>query len=135
MKQNLFLLGIILTTFPMASKTQISVLSPYTLVSFYGSRQIPFVMSNFGDVPYGRTLTGDVIEASQREGCRETGANYDNKIVMVRRGTCHFAQKVYIAQKAGAMMVLIVDNVTEPLSKVFPVERGMDLYRKVYLGL
>ena len=130
MKHDLFL-PLLLTLLPLTLKSQISVLEPYTLVAFYGNREIPFVMSNFGDVPYGRTLTGEVVQASPSEGCVKTRANYENKIVLVSRGNCHFAEKVHNAQQAGALMVIIVDNVAESLTKVFPVERGMDLYRKV----
>lgn len=129
------LLLILATLAPTAILSQISVLSPYTLAAFYGARQIEFIMANFGDVPYGRTITGDVVQASPSDGCSETNANYQNKIVMVERGICHFAQKVYNAQKSEAIMVIIIDNQVEDLGKIFPVERGFDLYDKVFKAL
>jgi hypothetical protein len=70
------------------------------------------------DIHFNRTLSPYVLPATvaNREGCNNSyelndyPANTAGKLVMVRRGSCPFVQKVLAAQKAGARAVVIVDN-------------------------
>lgn len=45
------------------------------------------------------------------DGCTATTQNYSGKIVLIRRGTCSFESKAVIAQNAGAVGVIIINNV------------------------
>jgi hypothetical protein len=43
-------------------------------------------------------------------------------IVLTKRGDCPFADKVYNAQKAGAALVIFIDNKQEDIAHVLPLE-------------
>lgn len=45
-------------------------------------------------------------------------------IVMVHRNGCNFSEKVLNAQKIGASLVIITDNNTEDVHRIFPIERS-----------
>ena len=51
------------------------------------------------------------------EGCDQinNAAAMNGKIVLIKRGNCLFVEKVLNAQKAGAIAVVIFNNVSEPL--------------------
>jgi hypothetical protein len=49
--------------------------------------------------------------APTEDGCTTTSQNYSGKIVLIRRGTCSFESKAVIAQNAGAVGVIIMNNV------------------------
>jgi hypothetical protein len=79
----------------------------------------PFVIggANYGptgfDVEADVVLVNDGIEAPF-DGCEGPLANADEisgKIALVLRGNCDFIQKTYYAEQAGALAVLVVDNV------------------------
>ena len=78
----------------------------------------PFAIggANFGppafDVEADVVLVNDGIEAPF-DGCQGPLANaaeISGKIALVLRGNCDFTQKTYIAEQAGALAVLVVDN-------------------------
>lgn len=48
--------------------------------------------------------------APNEDGCTATSQNYANKIVLIRRGSCTFESKSVIAQNAGALAVIIMNN-------------------------
>lgn len=43
------------------------------------------------------------------------GAELNGKIVMIKRGTCSFVEKVMFAQNAGALAVIVVNNLEEDI--------------------
>ncbi|WP_136667750.1 PA domain-containing protein [Flavobacterium sp. H122] len=57
----------------------------------------PIVLMNDGTAP-----TDD--------GCTAAVQNYSGKIVLIRRGTCSFESKAVVAQNAGAVGVIIMNN-------------------------
>ncbi|QQR47858.1 myxosortase-dependent M36 family metallopeptidase MepA [Myxococcus xanthus] len=81
------------------------------------------VSSTFG--PQTFEVTGDVVAAldaantagpSDRDGCTAltNAAEVNGKIAIIDRGTCGFVDKVTNAQNAGAIGVIIHDNVAGP---------------------
>lgn len=44
------------------------------------------------------------------DGCSATTQNYTGKIVLIRRGSCTFESKSVVAQNAGAVAVIIMNN-------------------------
>lgn len=74
-------------------------------------------IANFGLVPYGHTLVGDLkfIEANEY-GCQAFNNSLKNgteqsPIVIVRRGSCSFVQKVRNIEHGGGRLAIIVDEV------------------------
>ena len=72
----------------------------------------------FGPLLTAGGLTGDVVQAldgvgTSTDGCTAltNGAAVSGKIALIDRGTCGFTVKVINAQTAGAIAVIIVDNV------------------------
>ena len=57
----------------------------------------PIVLMNDGTAP-------------TEDACSATTQNYTGKIVLIRRGTCSFESKSVVAQNAGAVAVIIMNN-------------------------
>jgi hypothetical protein len=83
------------------------VLNPSNLAGSY-----QFGTAAFGP-PIGPTVTGTLVEALPREGCTAltNPAQIAGKIAIIDRGTCAFVDKVKNAQNAGAIAVVIQNNV------------------------
>lgn len=84
--------------------------------------QLTYSIANFGDIPYGKTITGELeLYESQPDLCsidapltRNSWRNVDsNAILLTTRGSCTFVTKAENAQKLGAKMVIITDNIIE----------------------
>ena len=45
----------------------------------------------------------------------------------MHRNGCNFSEKVLNAQKIGAGLVLISDNVKEDVHRIFPIERTKEM--------
>jgi hypothetical protein len=85
---------------------------------------------NVGDAGFGPTVastpvTGQVVlaiddTAPTSDACSalQNAAALSGKIAMVDRGTCAFAMKVQAAQDAGAIGVIVVNNVAGPASSM-----------------
>ncbi len=56
-------------------------------------------------------LANDQINGMPAEGCNEFGANVSGKIALIRRGSCSFTTKVKKAQDAGAIGVIVMNNI------------------------
>lgn len=74
--------------------------------------------ASFGPVLSGAGITGDVVlvddgVAPGSDGCSApvNGAQVAGKIALIDRGSCTFSSKALNAQNAGAIAVIIVDNV------------------------
>ena len=73
------------------------------------------VATGFG--PQTFTVSGQVVAATDAvapttDGCTAITNNVSGKIALIDRGTCGFSVKVLSAQTAGAIGVIIVDNVS-----------------------
>jgi large repetitive protein len=78
-----------------------------------GTRQVG--VAGFG--PKNAQIAGNVVVAvdgggaSTSDGCESFVNNVAGKIVLVDRGTCSFRRKVYNAQSAGAIGVIVANHV------------------------
>jgi len=68
--------------------------------------------ADFGPALSAAGLTGNVVQTSPTDGCSAIGTSLSNKIALIDRGTCTFITKARNAQNAGAIGVVIVDNVS-----------------------
>lgn len=62
----------------------------------------------------GATLSQEVVKADPYEACANlnNAAALNGKIALIQRGNCEFGEKALRAQQAGAVAVIIVNNVT-----------------------
>ena len=79
--------------------------------------EISYTLSNFGEIPYGQSIIGQINLPNNPELCNITGEesfNHDDSsshdILLVKRGTCKFTKKVINAQQLGADMIIIYDD-------------------------
>jgi E3 ubiquitin-protein ligase RNF13 len=76
-------------------------------------------LANFGYVPYGKNLIGNVHLAEPIEACgplkpmNVSLGNDPSPILLVKRGGCTFVSKAHYAQLIGAKLVMIVDTIEE----------------------
>lgn len=61
-----------------------------------------------GDLAWGYTAAGDSL------GCAPIVTDLTGKIALIRRGVCNFSLKVYNAQQAGAVGVIISNHYSNP---------------------
>jgi hypothetical protein len=121
-------------------KSEIDIWSPPELKSLYKNKVFEYSIANFGTVPYGHSIIGTVKKSVPFDGCKKMSSirNTNDEgalILLIMRGGCHFADKVINAQKIGAKMVIILDNLTEDVHSIMPVERGKNLLNKVRFSL
>lgn len=105
----------------VVEKNSINVIAPDSL---RGKRQS--AIGNFGVPDYGGTMIGKVVYPEKgKDACKsfeEFGVSFnksnshsDPVFVLIDRGDCYFALKVWNAQNAGAAAVLVADDRDEPL--------------------
>ena len=117
----------------------IHVFAPASLRNTFPGGKISNTIADFGIVPYGHSISGQVILAKPFDGCdplkisqTTLKAVQGNMIVLVERGRCNFSQKVINAQNIGASAVLISDNdSSKDVHKIFAVERVKSMLDKV----
>ncbi|XP_044497330.1 vacuolar-sorting receptor 6-like isoform X1 [Mangifera indica] len=113
----------------VVEKSSLSVLSPLSLRGKYDS-----ALGNFGVPDYGGFLVGSVVYPEKgASGCEafEGDKPFKSKfptptILLLDRGECYFALKVWNGQQAGAAAVLVADNIDEPLITMDSPEESTD---------
>lgn len=111
----------------VVEKSSITVISPGHLRSKHDS-----AIGNFGIPDYGGTMMGSVIYPDKSSnGCKGfekkfTSPSYRPVILLLDRGDCYFALKVWNGQQAGAAAVLVADNIDEPLITMDSPEENTD---------
>ncbi|GAB4829476.1 Vacuolar-sorting receptor 6 [Ancistrocladus abbreviatus] len=113
----------------VVEKSSITVISPYSMRSKHDG-----AIGNFGVPQYGGSMIGSVVYPSKgTNACNpfEGDKPFKSKssrpsIVLVDRGDCFFALKVWNAQQAGAAAVLVADNKDEPLITMDSPEESKD---------
>ena len=68
--------------------------------------------ATFGPALTSAGVTANVAQASPADGCTAIGGAVSGKIALIDRGTCFFVVKVKNAQDAGAVGVIIADNMS-----------------------
>src|SRR5262249_32969385 len=58
-------------------------------------------------------VKGFVVNAAPSDGCSPIANNVNGKIALIDRGSCNFTVKVKNAQDAGAIGVIVVNNVPD----------------------
>ncbi|XP_073119322.1 vacuolar-sorting receptor 3-like [Henckelia pumila] len=104
----------------VVEKNSLRVTSPEDLKGTYDS-----AIGNFGIPQYGGSMAGTVVYSKDnKDGCKpfgDSGVSFKARpgalptFVIVDRGECFFALKVWNAQNSGAAAVLVADDVDEPL--------------------
>ncbi|XP_060191266.1 vacuolar-sorting receptor 6-like [Lycium barbarum] len=113
----------------IVEKNSISVLSPYSMHSKHDAS-----IGNFGVPDYGGSLVGTVVYPKKgANGCTSFGGDKPFKskghrpnILLLDRGDCYFALKVWNGQQAGAAAVLVADSIEEPLITMDSPEESSD---------
>ncbi|XP_031480119.1 vacuolar-sorting receptor 3-like isoform X2 [Nymphaea colorata] len=104
----------------VVEKNSLTITSPDSIKGTYDS-----AIGNFGVPQYGGSMAGTVVYPKENgKGCEvfdQFGLSFKSKLgalpnfVLVDRGDCFFALKVWHAQNAGAAAVLVADDTEEPL--------------------
>lgn len=70
-------------------------------------------IANFGGPPLPGGTVGSLVATSPADACATlaNGAALQGKVALVDRGTCYFVEKVKRAQDAGALAVVVANNV------------------------
>ncbi|CAD8100124.1 unnamed protein product [Paramecium primaurelia] len=103
-----------------------TILSPNNLATDEKLKEIQFKIANFGYVPYGQKISGELEIAIPYNFCeyQNITKNFNNdisnsKILLVQKGYCSNYQKAINAQIFGyVMMVIVDDNSQEFISEV-----------------
>lgn len=111
---SLTLVGILI----LSIQSKLIIQSPPELKSQLQSKYpkgIHYSVANYGDVPFGRSISGTIYISTFLENCQYQDLDIDaqrsiNKIVLSTRGDCSFTKKSLNSQKQGAKLAIIADN-------------------------
>ena len=108
-----------------------NVLSPSSLYNVYPPDELGFATG--WSVPVTEAVQGALALAPDAGEipftyCEESDTDYTGRFVLVDRGNCFFADKVYYAQVSGAVGVVIVNNVG---GEIIPMAGGGDFALEV----
>ncbi|KAL1320986.1 hypothetical protein AAHE18_14G096900 [Arachis hypogaea] len=113
----------------VVEKSSITVLSPHTMKAKHDG-----AIGNFGVPNYGGFIVGSVhYPDKDSHGCKPFEGDkpfkihsYRPTILLLDRGECYFALKVWHAQIAGAAAVLVTDSIDETLITMDSPEESND---------
>ena len=88
----------------------LEVLSPQSVAGIYQAGQ-----ALFGPALTESGVTGQLVAAQPSNACETITNSIAGKIALVDRGTCNFDIKVSMAEKAGAIAVVVANNREGPL--------------------
>ncbi|MFT5746003.1 MAG: extracellular elastinolytic metalloproteinase [Saprospiraceae bacterium] len=106
----------------VAGNTVLIVDSPATVAGEYEMTQMSFSaeLPSLDDPIISQIVLVDdgVAAPNVNDGCEDiiNGADIDGKIAMVDRGDCQFGFKALAAEQAGAIAVIICNNVNNPIN-------------------
>jgi len=86
-----------------------SIAGPYTAVE--GAMSTANLLGNVGPVTGQLIWYNDDVAGTLHEACAAPANTLTGKVALIKRGTCTFAIKVKNAQVAGALAVVMVNNV------------------------
>nr|KYP60200.1 Vacuolar-sorting receptor 7 [Cajanus cajan] len=125
----LFLLSVLVDARFVVEKSSITVLSPHKLRAKRDG-----AIGNFGLPDYGGFILGSVVYPDKgSHACHAFDGDKPFKfrsnrptILLLDRGECYFALKVWHAQEAGAAAVLVTDSIDESLITMDSPEESSD---------
>lgn len=127
MKKTLLTLALAIVGFAVNSQVVFKVNSPASIASGYSLTFAPFGTAGAVGQPWGvpdlevsaNSVTADIklVAAPDSLACTpQPAGSLTGKIAMLYRGTCNFGSKALAAQTAGAVAVIIVNDIPgEPL--------------------
>ena len=99
-------------------------------------------MANYGYVPYGTKLFGNLFLANPIDACAPIDSvkidqNKDiSPIVLIKRGGCTFVTKSLHAKLIGAKMALIFDVINENENDLLMIDDGKGIiYFQIFIEL
>ncbi|HMG83384.1 MAG TPA: M36 family metallopeptidase, partial [Ferruginibacter sp.] len=92
----------------------LTVNTPAAIAGKYAAVEGAFSTNNILTAPLtGTAVYFNDMSAATHLGCVSPSNVLTGKIALIDRGTCNFTQKVKDAQTAGAIAVVMIDNITE----------------------
>ncbi len=109
--------------------TKLIVHAPHNVSDYfnnkYGSDGIPYSIANYGHVPYGKSISGQISIPSVWEDCiYEQLPSGDRSVVLVKRDDCTFTQKTINVEREGGRLAIIVDNIVQKPGQVIMADDG-----------
>ncbi|CAD8054665.1 unnamed protein product [Paramecium primaurelia] len=86
--------------------------------------EIKFSIANFGNIPWGRRLSGTLDISDPIEACTQINQTVKSHFVLIKRGSCSFVTKVRHAQNAGYQLAIIEDNKEEIIDNITMSDDG-----------
>jgi cysteine-rich repeat protein len=123
----------VMEMFLFSAPIRLQVLTPPSLAGFYQAGG-----AVFGPGPSATPLAAEVVEAldaadgfgpSTRDGCTAltNPESVDGKIALLDRGTCNFVDKIVNAENAGAIAVIVANNVGDGLLTMGGVDPSISI--------
>lgn len=125
----------LLLTLIVLTYSYLKVFNPAVLHSKFAMKyhegHIPVSIGNFGNPPYGQSLTGQLIveQEPNSKACSplpyiDESYSISSTILLVDRGDCAFVAKVRNAQSIGAKAVIIINNLDEDIQGFIMTDNG-----------
>lgn len=94
-----------------------NVLNPSVIYDSYGPNEVGYAVG--WGVTVEESIVGELVYAPEGDGeqsntfCTIAGEDFAGKFILIERGECLFADKVYWAEQSGAIGVVIINNLGE----------------------
>ena len=133
---NFINLALILVFFlPSSIFCNFTVYSPEILSNEFIHRSIKYSLANFGHIPYGRNLIGELKLSDPLDACSPInvadGEKQESPFLLISRGNCTFVTKAKYAQLSGAKVAVIVDNRDEETDQITMMDDGFSYSVKI----
>lgn len=111
---------VILLVLAISAACFLQIYAPQELIEQFkqiNGNRLPYSTANFGEIPYGKQMMGEVMLANPLTNCEfeedladQNKGVKQNRFVMAMRGDCSFVKKVHNAQEEGAKLAIIMDD-------------------------
>ncbi len=106
---------LLLATFAMAQNARVSITAPDGVAGNYVAQAAAFGPSACELSAAGMLMIGDDGEDPGSDACTPLMNDLTDRIAIIDRGVCNFSLKCYNAQAAGAVGVIVCNNVDEDI--------------------
>lgn len=107
------------------------------------SKNLVYSISNYGQVPYGAKISGELMISIPLNACDPVKSSEDLSLshrkhqehfaLLAVRGNCTFMAKTAFAQELGASLLIVVDNIIEMTENITPMSLNEDDNRNYYI--